>query len=397
MSRIIGSPLRYIQGPHEIKNLYNHVKDWGKKFLVILDKPVIKKIKPDIEKAFAKAKANVNYQDFGGECTMKEINRLAKIANDKKFDCVISIGGGKCADASKAVAYKAKAACIIVATAASCDAPCSHSAIIYKENHEFDQYYYPIKSPDIVIVDSNIIANAPVRLLKAGLGDALSTYFEARSAYASNRDNNEWKGRPSITGLALAKLCYDTIMKDGFKACVACENKVVTEALENVIEANTYLSTIGFESGGLGAAHSIQDGLGLIPEIHCMYHGEKVAFGTICHLVLENAPMCELNKVLGFCVSVDLPVCLADLNVKNLSPKLLDAVAKKSCGEGVPMKNMPFVVTPEMVKSAIIVADKLGTYFKAHGKLPSSCCCGCGCTCDDDCDCGCQDNNQCNC
>ena len=159
-------------------------------------------------------------------------------------------------------------------------------------------------------------------------------------------------------------------MKQGFKACVACENKVVTQALEDVIEATTYLSTIGFESGGLGAAHSIQDALGLIPEIHCMYHGEKVAFGTLVHLVLENADVEELNKVLQFLFSIKLPMCLEDLNVKNLSKDMLKKVAKKATGPGVPMGNMPFKVTPEMVEAAIIVADKIGKYYKKHGKVP---------------------------
>ena len=371
MPRIIGSPLRYIQGPGEMKNLYKHLKNWGNNFIVIIDKPILSIVEKDVKTSFKACKGKAVYALFENECTMKQINALAKKAQSSKCDVLVSIGGGKCADACKAAAFKAHTACVIVSTAASCDAPCSHSAIIYKENHEFDQYYYPIKSPDVVIVDSEIIARAPVRLLRCGLADALSTYFEARSCWRTGRDDvTEWKAAPSVTAYALAKLCYDTILKQGYKACVACENKVVTQALEDVIEANTYLSTIGFESGGLGAAHSIQDALGLIPEIHSMYHGEKVAFGTLVHLVLENADVEELNKVLQFLFSLNLPMCLEDLNVKYLSPQMLTKVAKKATGEGVPMKNMPFKVTPEMVEAAIIVADKLGKYFKKHGKVP---------------------------
>ena len=370
MPRIIGSPLRYIQGPGEMKNLYKHLKDWGKNFIIIIDKPIMGIVEKDVKASFKACKGKVVYATFENECTMKQIDALAKKAKASNCDVLVAIGGGKCADACKAAAFKAHTACVIVSTAASCDAPCSHSAIIYKENHEFDQYYYPVKSPDVVIVDSQVIANAPVRLLRCGLADALSTYFEARSCWRSGREVTEWRGAPSITAYALAKLCYETILKQGFKACVACENKVVTQALEDVIEANTYLSTIGFESGGLGAAHSIQDALGIIPEIHKMYHGEKVAFGTLVHLVLENADIEEINKVLQFLFSIKLPMCLEDLNVHHLSPEMLKKVAKKATGPGVPMGNMPFKVTPEMVEAAIIVADKLGKYFKKHGKVP---------------------------
>ena len=73
---------------------------------------------------------------------------------------------------------------------------------------------------------------------------------------------------------------------------------------------------------------------------------------------------------------------------EDLSPMqylhLLCEVAEKATGPGVPMGNMPFKVTPDKVAAAIIVADKLGTYFKEHGCIPGdddSCCCDCECDC----------------
>jgi glycerol dehydrogenase len=167
-----------------------------------------------------------------------------------------------------------------------------------------------------------------------------------------------------MTGYALAKLCYEAIMNDGEKAMVACELNVSTKALENVIEANTYLSTIGFESGGLGAAHSIQDALGIIPEVHKNFHGEKVAFGTISHLVLENADKDEIKKVIKFCYNVGLPITFKDLHIGDVTDKQLMAVATKATGPGVPMGNMPFKVTPEDVFAAMKVADALGKAYK---------------------------------
>jgi glycerol dehydrogenase len=164
--------------------------------------------------------------------------------------------------------------------------------------------------------------------------------------------------------MALAELCYKTIIADGYKAKVSCENKVSTIALENVIEANTYLSTIGFESGGLGAAHSIQDALGIIPEVHKNFHGEKVAFGTITHLVLENAPFDEIKKAIKFCYNVGLPITFEDLHIGNVTDAQLKAVSRKATGPGVPMGNMPFKVTDEDVYAAMKVADAMGKSYK---------------------------------
>ena len=148
------------------------------------------------------------------------------------------------------------------------------------------------------------------------------------------------------------------------KAKAACECKVVTPALENIIETNILLSGLGFESGGLAAAHAIHDGLTVLPGTHKYYHGEKVAFGTICQLVLENAPEEELYEVIDFCLDVGLPVCLEDIGVDKISKEELQAVAEKSCIAEESIHAMPFPVTTDMVAAAIIAADKIGRAAK---------------------------------
>jgi hypothetical protein len=40
MAKIIGSPLRYIQGNNEINNIAKDVKDWGTSFFFLVDKLV---------------------------------------------------------------------------------------------------------------------------------------------------------------------------------------------------------------------------------------------------------------------------------------------------------------------------------------------------------------------
>ena len=88
----------------------------------------------------------------------------------------------------------------------------------------------------------------------------------------------------------------------------------------NIIEANTLLSGIGFESAGLAGAHAIHNGLTVLEASHDYYHGEKVAFGTLVQLMLENAPMEEIEEVLQFCIDVGLPVSLAQLGLADATP-----------------------------------------------------------------------------
>ncbi len=91
-----------------------------------------------------------------------------------------------------------------------------------------------------------------------------------------------------IAAITLAKVCYQTLIDEGVKAKLAVDAGVCTTAVEKVIEANTLLSGMGFESGGLAGAHAIHNGLTCIKDCHHLYHGEKVAFGTLTQLVLET-------------------------------------------------------------------------------------------------------------
>ena len=207
------------------------------------------------------------------------------------------------------------------------------------------------------------------------MGDALSTYFEARATSSSFTKVNaglpcgvrEEKCRPAIgtnTSLALAKLCYETLLEDGKKAKDACDCNCVTKSLENIVETNILLSGLGFESGGLAAAHAIHDGLTILEGTHGYFHGEKVAFGTIAQLVLENAPKEELYEVLDFCLEIGLPVCLEDIGVTEVSDEELFEVAEKACIPEESIYSMPFGIEVSEVVSAIKLADKIGKDYK---------------------------------
>jgi len=63
--------------------------------------------------------------------------------------------------------------------------------------------------------------------------------------------------------------------------------------------------------------HAICDGLSALRQAARALHGERVAFGVICQLVLENAAADVLQEVLSFCSAVGLPTTLGDLNVEN--------------------------------------------------------------------------------
>ena len=127
----------------------------------------------------------------------------------KKNTCnlVIGIGGGKIFDTAKAVAHYEKTAVLICPTIASTDAPCSALSVIYTDEGVFEEYLFLPANPNLVLMDTDIIAKSPVRLTVAGMGDALATYFEARACEQSDAVSCAG-GKVTGAAMALAKLCF---------------------------------------------------------------------------------------------------------------------------------------------------------------------------------------------
>jgi len=233
---------------------------------------------------------------------------------------------------------------------------------MYHGDHSFHEYRLTRRHPTLVLVDTSVVAVAPRRMLVGGLGDALATWFESRSVREAN-SNNFLGGMQTETGLALSKLCYNTLIEDGPSAVQSVDAKAVTPALERVVEANTLLSGLGFESGGLCIAHAVHNGLTSQPECSDYTHGEKVAFGLLTQLILEGRPQKEVETVLEFCSNVGLPITLKEIGVNAADAKAIQEIAERATAPGETSHNGPFEVNAENVADAIRAADRRGTLY----------------------------------
>lgn len=362
MNKIMISPGRYVQGAGALGDIGKHVASLGTKALVLGGKRGIDAIQSLLEASFKEHQVDYVIEPFGGECSHPEIDRIVAMIKQSKITIIIGVGGGKALDTAKAAAHYAKIPVAIVPTIAATDAPCSALSVIYTPEGVFDSYLVLPKNPDLVLVDTAIIAQAPVRLFVSGMGDALATWFEA-DACAKAFANNLPGGLSTSAALCLAKLCFDILMEYGLHAKLALEQGVATEAVEKVVEANTLLSGLGFESSGLAAAHAVHNGLTVLEETHHAYHGEKVSFGTLVQLVLENRTTAEIEQVLGFCKSVGLPITLKEIGVSNVTPVKIHQVAEATCVPGETIHNQPFTVNAATVYAAIIAADAIGSAY----------------------------------
>jgi glycerol dehydrogenase len=350
-------PGKYIQGVGAIHELPALVKLLGTHGLILASPTAKEKVLPGCGLDWHAC--GMPIEGFNGECCEEELVRVAGIVRQRRADVLIGVGGGKTIDTAKIVADRAAIPAIIVPTIASTDAPCSGCAVIYSKEGVFQSVDYQRANPAAVLVDVAIVAAAPTRFLVAGMGDALATWFEARSCERT-QSANECGGNCTAAGLAIARLCYDTLLTYGLAAKLASDARIITPALDRIVEANTLLSGLGFESAGLAAAHSIHNGLTALSETHAFYHGEKVAFGLLAGLQLTDASPEESATVFAFCESVGLPTMLADVGLGNASREQLLKAAEKACEPGQYIHHEAGVITSDKVLNAMLAADALG-------------------------------------
>ena len=363
------APRKYVQGRGVLKEIGFWLAKLGKRPLLLWDKSVRDLVGETVLASIKQSGLEAVDVVFNGESTKAEANRLAQIARDRGADISVGLGGGKTLDAAKAAAVYAGIKMVTVPTIASNDSPTSAATVWYDDAGNCTGWDVWPFNPDIVLVDSQVVANAPVRTFVAGMGDALATWLEAEAAFKT-RAVNLAGGVPTMAGMALARLCFDTLLEHGIEAMHAVELHLVTHAVEKVIEANVLLSGLGFESGGLATAHDIANALPSFPECKKFMHGEKVGFGVISQLCLDDEMDTDkMCAIVDFEIAVGLPVTFEDLNLEGVTRDRLKKIGEICAAEGSLSQNFPFQITPDDIVDAMIAADALGRRRK------EGCCC----------------------
>jgi glycerol dehydrogenase len=359
---VLGAPSRYIQGEDVLDELGRYLALVPSTCAAIyISAGGERREGARLRRSLSAAGIEARFVTFGGECSADEIASAVQAANanGRAIDCLIAVGGGKCIDAGKSVAWRLGVPMVSCPSLASNDAPCSAISVLYTpEGVTAGLEFFP-RNPVLVVVDTRIVAEAPVRYLVAGMGDAMATWFEARTCLENPYARSALAARPTLAAAALGELCANTLFADGVAAAAAVRERSVTPALDHVVEANTLLSGIGFESGGLACAHAVAQGLTVLPHLHKDYmHGEMVAIGLLTQLILE-ARHDEAVRVATFFAEVGLPAHLGHIALASTQTAELTAAMEGALTLPF-LANEPFAVTPAMLVTAAQEADALG-------------------------------------
>lgn len=327
--RIFAATSRYVQGPDLLDQLGKYCRELGERSVVIADPDVMRLFGARLKQSFATVDAQTTLLEFPGEVTHSAIDALSERARALNAEVVVGVGGGKGIDTGKAVARALSSRFVSVPTIASNDGPASAAIAVYDEQHRMLEILHLKRNPDLVLVDSAIIAAAPIRFLRAGIGDALSKKFEADACVKAGA-LTLLGAPPSPTGLIIADGCYRVLREHGVGALRDAQAGHLTEDVERIIEAAVLLSTLGFENGGLSVAHALARGIPYVKRAAGTLHGEHVAYGLLVQLVLEERSAAFYDDLVGFYVAMGLPSRLSHLGLHQPSDEEIREIAAGS-------------------------------------------------------------------
>lgn len=326
---VFGAPRRYVQGPGVLSTIGSELASLGQSAIVLADDRVEAIVGAAIATAAAEAGVGITPLRFGGEITYAEVDRLVAAVSGARHDIVVAAGGGKTIDTGKLLSRALGSRFVSIPTVASNDSPTSHIAVVYDENHKLVGVEENKANPDLVLVDTAIIAKAPLTLLSAGVGDALVKRFEVEQCIGAGGKNVFGSASP-LSALALARTCYDTVREHTVPAYAAIVRGEIDHHLEALVEASVLMSGLAFESGGLSVSHGMTRGLSLVPGVANALHGHQVAYGLLVQLVLENRDRAFMDDMYGFYRDARLPLKLADLGHDGKSNSDIDTIAQAS-------------------------------------------------------------------
>jgi glycerol dehydrogenase len=362
------APARYVQGENVLYTQEKIMSDFGHRAFLIGEEFILKKFNRQI--SYLLGKGEVVSEPFNGECCNTEIKRYLKVQEKGKADFVVGIGGGKVLDTAKAVSHYAQLPVITIPTSAATCAAWTALSAIYTQDGRVRGYLILDRCPEVVLVDTRIMANAPVRYLVAGMADGLAKYYETM-AYTRGKTSSLTVGM----AIKAAQSIYNAVFEVGLTAARDNVKKKLTPALTRIIESNIMLAGLVGGIGGEGcraaAIHALNNGFTQISQTHDYLHGEVVAFCSLVQLLLEGK-MKELERLGSIFQKLRLPRTLKDIGLESVpshfekrrishtSKELLEKVVKYACSPQETMRNLPKKVSDKVLYNAILEVDRLG-------------------------------------
>lgn len=348
------APAQVVRGSDAITQVGDQIARFGDRPLLVGGDQSLDLVKSRLKPVFKAHSLHAAKATYGKDCSEITLANLKKAVADHQADFIIGVGGGKALDTAKLLAHQCNLPIVTIPTSAATCAAWTALSNIYSEQHAFLYDVGLARCPDLLVLDYDLIATAPQRTLIAGIGDAIAKWYEAS---VSSGDSEQTL---IIAAVQQARVLRDILFQ---KSQAALRNPLGSEWQE-VVDASVLMAGV---IGGLGgaqcrtvAAHAVHNGLTHLLKSHHALHGEKVAFGILVQLRLEEMLQGNLlavssrQQLLKFYDEIGLPKTLADLGLEDLSIAQLQQAAEVACSESSDIHRLPFSVAPSQLMAAMV-------------------------------------------
>ncbi|ABA19642.1 Iron-containing alcohol dehydrogenase [Trichormus variabilis ATCC 29413] len=347
------APAKVIRGSNILQVAATEIAKLGSRPLIVAGNSTVAISQESLQPILEAQNLHVAQASYGADCAEASLKALRKAAKEHKADAIIGIGGGKALDTAKLVAHQLDLPVATIPTSAATCAAWTALSNVYSEDGAFLYDVALSRCPDLLILDYDLIQTAPQHTLVAGIGDAIAKWYEASVS------SGHLEQTLIISAVQQARVLRDILFQ---KSAIALQQPG-SEAWREVVDATVLLAGV---IGGLGgaqcrtvAAHAVHNGLTHIAG-HSSIHGEKVAYGILVQLRLEEMVQgnqlatASRQQLLKFYAEIGLPQKLGDLGLGNITLGELQTAAEIALTPQSDIHRLPFKVALEQLMAAMV-------------------------------------------
>lgn len=347
------APAQLLRGQGIIAQLGKYLLPWGNRALVVAGRTAKGLVAPYLEHALDSNQIAVHYAPAIADCTDTNLSILREAVTKHQATMIIGAGGGKALDAAKLIGEQTNLPVITIPTTAATCAAWTALSNVYSDEGAFSYDVTLSRCPNLMLVDYELITSAPPRTLVAGIGDAIAKWYEASiSSGSSDRTM-------VIAAVQEARILRDILLQKSLEALQNPGSDVWREVVDATVCLAGVIGGIGGAQCRTVAAHAVHNGLTHLPQVHHTLHGEKVAYGVLVQLRLEEFQGNQLaatarHQLLKFYDEIGLPKNLAALGLADVTLRELETVAAIACLPESDIHHLPFTVAPSQLVAAMV-------------------------------------------
>jgi glycerol dehydrogenase len=347
------APAQVVRGDGILAAQGGAIAALGQRPLVIGGRHTLKLVQPFLT-GLEQAKVISKAVSYGADCSEAALAKLRRLAETHQADLVIGVGGGKALDTAKLLAHQIGTPVVTIPTSGATCAAWTALSNVYSDDGAFLYDVALPRCPDRLILDYDLIRTSSPRTLIAGIGDGLAKWYEASVSSGTSEKTLV------ISAVQQARVLRDILFQKSAAALADWGGADWKEVVDATVLLAGVIGGVGGAQCRTVAAHAVHNGLTQLAASHGTLHGEKVAYGILVQLRLEEmGPKGSLattarQQLIQFYRAIGLPLTLQDLGLGEISLAELQQAAVFACREGSDIHHLPFTLSPDALMAAMV-------------------------------------------